>query len=255
MYLVPLLVSTYVICNVLNALCDYESKIDEKDTSSDRTMFDYGLTKVDVWNIVYFTMAAMVGATVMAFSHFTPMDQLWMLMYTGAIILLAVYYNLPPLRLKTKFFGAEATIFLIFAIQVNTAYSLVVGKPSYSICFTDYPGCFLKIWAIMMNLYVDSEEDKKDSSKSIPIVLGDKIARNLIIFTSIMVSLLTIKYAIQHNNIYVCLSLLSIPLKFTAMRLAFRKQKNVKPLYFKSMLIYNVFFSLGIIINKTLVGQ
>ncbi|KAF2070669.1 hypothetical protein CYY_008014 [Polysphondylium violaceum] len=249
LYLLPVFMAHYSIANILNGLCDFEAKIDEKETSNDRTMFDYGLTSKDIWNFVYFDIAVMYGFSYLAFSKFSTLDLMYVFAYISFGIFLAIYYNLPPLRLKTKFFGAESTIFLIFVVQVNLSYFLITGDSSFSTCFIHFPGSILQIWDIMMNLYVDSEEDKRDGSRSIPIVMGDKFASSLIILTPILGCYLTYRYSVVYNNMYTCLPLLTIPLIYFVISLACKKQKRVKPYYFLTLFLYNTLFAIGLLMN------
>ncbi|KAF2070671.1 hypothetical protein CYY_008016 [Polysphondylium violaceum] len=160
-----------------------------------------------------------------------------------------VFYNLPPLRLKTKLFGAEVTIVWLFFSYVRLPHLLITRNLSWIDCITDFPGHFLSIWAIFINLYVDTEEDKRDGSFSSAIYLGDTVSKFLIITLPILSYSLAINNALKNNNIYYCLPLLSVPMIFNVIALALKKQKKAKPGYFKFLWIFNMLSAVGILLN------
>ncbi|KAF2070670.1 hypothetical protein CYY_008015 [Polysphondylium violaceum] len=247
-FLIPILMANMSIANLLNALFDFESKIDEKETSSDRTMFDYDLTSKDIWNVVYFDILLMFSFSFLAFSHFNNTQMIYVFMYLCFDIFLAIAYNVPPFRLKTKLFGGEISGLLLFMTYVNLSYFLITGVSNMTICFTDFPGIILPMWAAIANFYIDSEEDKKDGSTSSAILFANtSIPKILIIGLPTMIYLLTIIYAIRHNNVYSCLPLLTIPMKFNVVKYSLQKKKLGKKLYFKSILLFNVLSIIGII--------
>ncbi|KAF2069945.1 hypothetical protein CYY_008732 [Polysphondylium violaceum] len=159
-------------------------------------------------------------------------------------------YSLKPFRFKTKFMGGELAILVSYISVIGLTYFMVT-KEILSILDTvmKYPAITLASWIIMTNLYVDMEDDIRDNSCSSAIVLGEPITATILVAIPVFNYILTIYSAYQNNNIFALLPLLSIPMKYNVLKLAFKKQKTCKPMYFKSVLIFNTLFIVGHLFN------
>ncbi|KAF2076318.1 hypothetical protein CYY_002374 [Polysphondylium violaceum] len=91
-------------------------------------------------------------------------------------------YSLKPFRFKTRFMGGELAI-LFFYISIFCLSNFMITKSILSIFvpLVQYPAITLASWAIMINLYVDVEDDKRDNSCSSAIVLGEPITAILLV--------------------------------------------------------------------------
>ncbi|KAF2073450.1 hypothetical protein CYY_005235 [Polysphondylium violaceum] len=248
LYVIPIFLFLCSITNILNALCDFESNVDDKETSSDRTMFDYGvITKSDIWNFVYFCSASTGVVSYLAFSHMNSDQQSFGYLNVVINTFLSFYYNLQPFRLKTKLFCGEFTVFFFFISIVNCSYFLMTGIPSWNIWMANSNAIILVVCGLIVNFYVDVEDDKRDGSMSSVIFFGETISKYLIIAMPIVAYILTIQYALQQSNIFLLLPLLTIPKLIEVIQLTLKKQKLAKPKFFLAIFIFNILFSIGIL--------
>ncbi|KAF2073449.1 hypothetical protein CYY_005234 [Polysphondylium violaceum] len=166
-------------------------------------------------------------------------------------LFLAVYYNLQPFRLKTKLFGGEICVILFYNSILNLSFFLQTGITIWTISSTSLPRIILIVWGMLVNLYVDMEDDKKDSStaNTSAIIFGETLSKYLIIGMPIITYGLTIHYAFLSGNLYTNLALLSIPQIAEVVQLALKKQKLSKPKFFKSTLMFNFLFGIGVLIQ------
>ncbi|KAF2073168.1 hypothetical protein CYY_005521 [Polysphondylium violaceum] len=249
LFVIPIFLCLFSVVSILNALCDFEAKIDIKETSVDRTMFDYGLSVKDIWNFVYFNL---VLITIFSFLSFWDWDfKLKCYGFLNIIMdsIFCLFYNLPPFRLKTKLFGGEISVLLSYLSIVNLSYCLVTKNPSLTICFIHFPAVVFIAWGMMVNLFVDMEDDKRDGSFSSAIFFGETITKFLIVIIPTLIYISTIKYAIEQNNMFALLPLLTVPLKYIVIELAFKKNKQAKPTFFVSILIFNGLYIIGNLLN------
>jgi len=210
-------------------------------------MFDYGLTPNDIWNFVYFNLFVTFSFFYLSFSHLESDQIVSCLIYVFVVLFFAVFYNLEPLRLKTKPFGPEASVVIANSMCVVLSYFLITKEFSFiSFCLNQAPCLLLVEWATTINLYMDTEDDKRDNSSSIPILIGDSLSK---LNYEISVYILTIRYAINNNNIYACIPLLSVPLHIKVTQLGFKKQKIAKLGYFLTMPVFNFLFAIGVLLK------
>ncbi|KAF2071062.1 hypothetical protein CYY_007616 [Polysphondylium violaceum] len=252
LFLIPIYLCVYCISTIINPLTDFESGVDQKETSNDRTMFDYGLKDYHIWNCLYFFVSCTIFLSIIAFWHLKLDAMLYCFLNIFIDIFFSLGYSLKPFRFKTKFMGGEMAI-LFGYISIFCISNFMITKQYLPILdpLVKYPAITFSSWLITTNLYVDVEDDKKDKSYSSAIVLGESITAILLVAIPVFNYIFTIFSAYQNNNIFALLPLLTIPMKFNVLKLAFKKQKSCKPLYFKSVMIYNLLFIVGHLFNDS----
>jgi 1,4-dihydroxy-2-naphthoate octaprenyltransferase len=104
----------------------------------------------------------------------------WIIMvFAGAGFLISVFYVAPPLKFKHRGLG-ELCIFLIWGplMIAGTYYALCASAPlKVWICSVPYG---LAVTAVLMGKHLDkAQKDRDKRVRTLPVVLGDRLARTL----------------------------------------------------------------------------
>ncbi|KAF2071372.1 hypothetical protein CYY_007312 [Polysphondylium violaceum] len=175
----------YTIMVLLNSLYDMEAGVDKKETANDRTMFDFDLTRKDIFAYVYRSLLLLFVLFIISFNHFNLFQQCFSFFCFLLLIASCFLYNTPPFRFKEKLFMAEIMM-LYYGIMPFIGYFWSTGEISYKSLLFGLPTFFLCIMSMLTNLLIDIDEDKQGGVYSTPMLIGERATINLITFSYLL---------------------------------------------------------------------
>ncbi|KAF2077353.1 hypothetical protein CYY_001356 [Polysphondylium violaceum] len=184
----------YTFSVILNSLYDSEVGVDIEETSKDRVMFDYGLTREDIFIYIYGAMFLIFLLFVKIFFYFPMWKKMLALYLVFHLLFVSICYNMPPIRFKKRLLMAELSIFLSYGVLTFTGYFFSTGVVAIHSFIYGIPCFLLVIMSITSNLLIDIEDDRRGGSRSTPMVFGVKASLYIYIFSYIL-------YVIVNNNI------------------------------------------------------
>ncbi|KAF2070316.1 hypothetical protein CYY_008369 [Polysphondylium violaceum] len=243
-YLILMMIYTYA--TILNSYYDWLLGVDDEKTTTNRMMFDYGITKTDVQNYMIFGIVVECLLFHYCFSHLAWLDYCVALFIIVQISLISVFYNAPPLRMKNILFGAEIAVFGSYGLLTFAAYFFNTGIMTFNSFVYGIPCFILGTLTITGNLLHDIEDDRKGGSYSSAMHFGP-IGSYYIFISWIYIAYISlIIISIIKSNMLINLPFLIVPyFSFISKRVKNQNYQNIKLLGLSAVSLFNILYLVG----------
>ncbi|KYR03048.1 UbiA prenyltransferase family protein [Tieghemostelium lacteum] len=168
-------ISTQCFANLINSYYDFKFGVDKKETSDDRTMFDYGLSERLVTRMIYFFISVCLMSLIALcykINHIPVItESLLPLVLVGA--LLSIFYTAAPVSLKYIGLGDVAITTCFGPLLVQAAF-LAQTNFTHTIAYYYSLPIGLTIEAILhVNNTRDIKFDKLNGGFTLATILGE----------------------------------------------------------------------------------
>eukprot|EP01133_Synstelium_polycarpum_P000379 gene379-445_t len=162
-----------IIANLINSYYDMQAGVDTAETSGDRTMFDFGLSKKAIMRMISFFLLlglAMLSLLYVRLSLFVFIEQLLPLVLIAT--LLGIYYTAGPYPLK---YYALGDITIVIAFGPLLVQGSFIGQAHFSdslIYLYSLPLAFTTEAVLHANNTRDISTDTKANITTVASILG-----------------------------------------------------------------------------------